>query len=65
VNDGVTTGVYRDLKARAAVLSGALTIGAGTPVLKVLSATATLDFPSVAASGQQTLDDHRHGRRRG
>jgi hypothetical protein len=35
--------------------SGTVTIGGGTPIAKVQSATATLDFPSIASNDTHTL----------
>ena len=37
------------------VTSGAVTIGGGTAIAKVLSATATLDFPSISSNDMHTL----------
>lgn len=52
---GTTPGNQRLIDAQVASISkfyidntGAVSIGAGTPIKKVLSATATLDFPSTA-----------------
>ena len=35
--------------------SGTVTVGSGTPIARVLSATATLDFPSIASNDTHTL----------
>ena len=37
------------------ILGGSLAVGAGTPMTQVLSASATLDFPSISAAGNQDL----------
>lgn len=36
-------------------ISGTLTLGGGTPIVQILSATASLDFPSIAASVSSEL----------
>lgn len=47
--DGAGGSAYRDLKCRTAYANTSLSVGAGTLVTKILSATATLDFGSLAA----------------
>lgn len=41
--------------APALTLSSSVSVGGGTAVLKILSATATLDFPSISAQSNQDL----------
>ena len=49
INNG-TVGTLRDLSLRNITASGTLTVGGGTAIQKVLSATATLDFDLTAVT---------------
>lgn len=60
--DFMTAGVRRggwtatgDFESGNGVFSGALTVGGGSTLSKLLSATATLDFPSIAALDTEEL----------
>jgi hypothetical protein len=54
INNG-TAGTYRDLNLRNLTASGTLRVGGGTVVTNILSATATLDFPSIGSNDTETL----------
>lgn len=49
-----TTRMYLDSSGNLTA-TGSVSVGSGTPMTKVLSATATLDFPSIATNDTHTL----------
>ena len=55
VGIGTTTPAVTLDVVGAIAASGTVTIGGGTAIAKVLSATATLDFPSIASNDMHTL----------
>ena len=52
---GKSSNRFAGLFVKNITASGTVTIGGGTAIAKVLSATATLDFPSIASNDTQTL----------
>jgi hypothetical protein len=54
-NTTIGTAYALNVNAGATNLGGSVKIGGGTAILKVLSATATLDFPSTAAGADSDL----------